>query len=67
MLSPALEVPAPDVNTSAREMGWIVDTYQRMRPDDVNALGCITGKPLQLGGNCDAASRARMLAVLAIC
>lgn len=49
-LSSAQNVPAPDVGTSEREMIWIADEYRRLRPDDINAEACVTGKPLAAGG-----------------
>lgn len=49
-ISPALDVPAPDYGTGAREMAWIADTYSSFRPDEINAIGCVTGKPLSLHG-----------------
>ena len=49
-ISPALNVPAPDVGTSEREMEWIMETYKSLRPDDINYRGCVTGKPLHRGG-----------------
>ena len=49
-LSPALNVPAPDMGTGPKEMGWIVDTYKSMHPEDINALGCATGKNVTMGG-----------------
>jgi len=49
-ISPALNVPAPDVGTSEREMEWILDTYKSLKPDDINYRGCVTGKPLHRGG-----------------
>lgn len=49
-ISPALNVPAPDVGTSEREMEWILETYKTLKPDDINYRGCITGKPLHRGG-----------------
>ena len=49
-ISPSQNVPAPDMGTGPREMGWIADTYRLLHPDDINALACVTGKPLQLGG-----------------
>lgn len=49
-LGPAMDVPAPDYGTSEREMAWIFDTYKALRPDDLNAAGCVTAKPLALGG-----------------
>ena len=49
-LSPAKSVPAPDMGTGPREMGWMVDTYRQLFPDDVNYLGSVTGKPVEHGG-----------------
>lgn len=49
-IHPALNVPAPDVGTGPREMAWIADTYQTLKPDDINAIGCVTGKPVSQGG-----------------
>ena len=49
-LSPSTNVPAPDVGTGPREMSWIMDSYKNLFPDDINHLGCVTGKPVQYGG-----------------
>jgi len=49
-LSPATNVPAPDVGTGQREMAWIADTYKQLHPEDINYLGCVTGKPIGHGG-----------------
>jgi len=49
-LSPARDVPAPDVGTSQREMGWILDAYKSLRPDDINHVACVTGKSVDHGG-----------------
>jgi glutamate dehydrogenase (NAD(P)+) len=43
-------VPAPDMGTSQREMGWILDTYKSLRPDDINHAACVTGKSIDHGG-----------------
>ncbi len=49
-IGPALNVPAPDVGTGGREMGWIANTYRILHPDDINAEACVTGKPIEMGG-----------------
>ena len=49
-LSPARDVPAPDVGTSQREMGWILDAYKSLRPEDINHVACVTGKSIDHGG-----------------
>ncbi|MBP9733412.1 MAG: Glu/Leu/Phe/Val dehydrogenase [Candidatus Omnitrophica bacterium] len=49
-ISPSLNVPAPDMGTGPREMAWIADTYRNLHPDDINAVACVTGKPVSQGG-----------------
>lgn len=47
-IGPNIDIPAPDMGTSAREMAWIYDEYRKYR--DV-ARGVVTGKPVALGGS----------------
>ena len=47
-IGPNIDIPAPDMGTSAREMAWIFDEYRKHR--DV-AQGVVTGKPIALGGS----------------
>ena len=48
-LNSGMNVPAPDMGTNEQTMMWIADEYRRTRPQDINGMACVTGKPL--GGN----------------
>ena len=50
LLGPGLNAPAPDMGTGQRMMSWIADEYQQLHPSDINARGCVTGKPVHFGG-----------------
>jgi glutamate dehydrogenase (NAD(P)+) len=50
MIGPAIDVPAPDYGTGAREMAWIYDTYRAFKGSDIDAAGCVTGKPVHQQG-----------------
>ncbi|NND71181.1 MAG: Glu/Leu/Phe/Val dehydrogenase [Rhodothermales bacterium] len=49
-IGPGIDVPAPDYGTSGREMAWILDTYNSLTTEPLNALACVTGKPVGQGG-----------------
>ncbi len=49
LLGPDKDVPAPDVNTDARIMAWVMDTISMVRGEAVT--GVVTGKPLAIGGS----------------
>ncbi len=48
IVGPELDIPAPDVNTSGREMAWMYDEYSRRHGD---SPAVITGKPIAVGGS----------------
>ncbi len=50
MIGPGVDVPAPDYGTGGKHMAWIADTYMSYNPTELNALACVTGKPVGQGG-----------------
>jgi glutamate dehydrogenase (NAD(P)+) len=48
-IGPAIDIPAPDIGTSEREMAWMMDTYSMNKGYAVP--GVVTGKPLSIGGS----------------
>lgn len=49
IIGPDKDIPAPDVNTNPKIMGWIVDEYSKIVGADSPAV--VTGKPLDKGGS----------------
>ena len=49
VIGPHQDIPAPDVNTNAQVMAWMMDTYSMNT--GVTATGVVTGKPVHLGGS----------------
>ena len=48
MIGPDRDIPAPDINTDAQVMSWIMDTVSMMHGHNIS--GVVTGKPLAIGG-----------------
>ncbi|HYM82260.1 MAG TPA: Glu/Leu/Phe/Val dehydrogenase [Candidatus Limnocylindria bacterium] len=68
LFGPESDVPAPDVNTNAQIMAWIVDTYSMHERRTEYAV--VTGKPLEVGGSHgrrEATGRGVLFAVREIC
>jgi len=49
LLGPERDIPAPDINTNAEIMAWIMDTYSMLKGYAIP--GVVTGKPLDIGGS----------------
>lgn len=67
IIGPRKDIPAPDVNTNEKTMGWIMDAISMHEGSTV--LDIVTGKPLDLGGSLgrkEATGRGVMLTTLEI-
>jgi len=67
IVGPRHDIPAPDVNTNAETMGWIMDAVSMYEGQTV--LDIVTGKPIELGGSLgrrEATGRGVMLNTLEI-
>lgn len=65
ILGPEKDIPAPDVNTDAKVMAWIMDTFSMFKGYAVPAV--VTGKPLEIGGSLgrqEATGRGAMFSLL---
>ena len=49
LIGPERDIPAPDVNTNAQTMAWIMDTYSMHHGYTVSSV--VTGKPIAIGGS----------------
>lgn len=48
IIGPSEDIPAPDVNTNAQTMAWMMDEYSKSHG---YSPGVVTGKPIELGGS----------------
>ncbi len=49
VIGPNIDIPAPDVNTNAQIMAWMMDTYSMQKGRSIP--GVVTGKPIEIGGS----------------
>lgn len=49
IIGPDIDIPAPDINTNAQIMAWIMDVYSMQKGRSVP--GVVTGKPIEIGGS----------------
>ncbi|MFX1239491.1 MAG: Glu/Leu/Phe/Val dehydrogenase [Promethearchaeota archaeon] len=49
IIGPTKDVPAPDMNTNAQTMAWIMDVYSVHKGE--TTPGVVTGKPVEIGGS----------------
>jgi glutamate dehydrogenase/leucine dehydrogenase len=65
IIGPEKDIPAPDVNTDAQIMAWIMDTFSMLKGYAIP--GVVTGKPLEIGGSLgrpDATGRGALFTLL---
>ncbi len=68
IIGPEKDIPAPDMNTNAKVMGWMMDTFSMN--SGYSVPGVVTGKPLEIGGSVgrvDATGRGVAYATEEIC
>lgn len=49
IIGPNRDIPAPDVNTDAKVMAWMMDAFSMLKGYAIPAI--VTGKPLEIGGS----------------
>jgi glutamate dehydrogenase (NAD(P)+) len=49
IIGPDIDIPAPDMNTNAQIMAWMMDVYSMQKGRTVP--GVVTGKPIEIGGS----------------
>jgi len=49
LIGPEQDIPAPDIQTDAQVMAWIMDTYSKFK--GYNVPGVVSGKPVNIGGS----------------
>jgi len=49
IIGPDIDIPAPDINTNAQIMAWIMDVYSMQKGRSIP--GVVTGKPIEIGGS----------------
>lgn len=63
-IGPDVDIPAPDVYTNPRIMGWMMDQYSTIRRQITPAV--VTGKPIPMGGSLGRETATAMGAFFAI-
>ncbi|CAK7007829.1 MAG: Glutamate dehydrogenase [Desulfovibrio sp.] len=65
IIGPEKDIPAPDVNTDGKVMGWMMDAYSMFQGH--YTPGVVTGKPIDVGGSLgrvEATGRGAMLTLM---